>query len=129
MHIEYMDTVLLTLQDLAIDHIAPAYPNDPDFNQIRSHINTYLTSWANTIPAQKLALMGPRLQFIKDVLLKHTFEILFIWNHPPVEPELCIQYVHMNTPLLRVSLTPRLLLFQDLHMPHKEIAFPVTWPI
>jgi hypothetical protein len=122
-----MDTLLLAVQDLAIDHIAPKHSDDPDFNQLRTCINTFLISWANAIPQEKLSLLGPRLQTIKDVLVKHTFEILFIWNQPPVEPELCIQYTHKHAPLLRVSLTPRHLLFQDLQAPHKEIAFPVTW--
>jgi hypothetical protein len=124
-----MDTLLLNVKDLAVNRIAPVHPVDPDFSHIYICANQFLKAWAQAIPQEKLALIGPRLQTIKSVLEEHPFEILFIWNQPPIEPELCIQYrdKKTTTPLLNVSLTPHLLLFKDLQHNYKEIAFPSTW--
>jgi hypothetical protein len=126
-----MDILLLNVKDLATKRIAPIHPVDPDFSHIYIYANQFLKAWAQAIPQEKLALIGPRLQTIKSVLEEHTFEILFIWNQPPIEPELCIQYRDRktNTPLLNVSLTPNLLLFKDLQISHKEIAFPSSWQV
>ena len=124
-----MDTLLLNLKDLAVKRIAPIHPVDPDFRHLYHYTNIFIKAWARAIPLEKLVRIGSRLQTIKDVILEHTFEILFIWNDPPIEPELCIQYKNISTgaPILNVSLTPTLILFKEINTIYKEIAFPSTW--
>jgi hypothetical protein len=130
-----MDILLLNVQDLAITRVAPIQLSnpiqtqtiDPEFSHIYMYTSQFLKAWAQAIPKEKLALFGKRLEWIQDVLLHQTFEILFIWNRPPMEPELCIQYKDKDEPTLNVSLTPRLLLFKDIKHERKEIAFPTTW--
>jgi hypothetical protein len=125
-----MDTILLQAQDLAIRRVAPTDTLDPDFLSLIPVIHRFLKAWADAIPAETLSLIGPRLSKIKSMLEKHTFEIQYIWSSPPIPTELCIQYKnHKDTPLLNVSLTPKLLLFKDLETKHKEIAFPSTWSV
>lgn len=124
-----MDTLLLQVQDLAVKRIAPTDALDPDFLTLVPAIHRFLKVWAQAIPPEILTRIGPRLNKIKSVLEEHIFEIQYIWSSPPIPPELCIQYIstNPNTPLLRVSLTPKLLLFKDLQSPYKEIAFPSSW--
>ncbi len=122
-----MDTLLLQVQDLAIRRITPTDALDPDFLTLVPAIHRFLNVWATAIPPETLTRIGPRLNRIKDVIQNHTFEIQYIWNSPPILPELCVRYYEIDTPLLNVSLTPKLLLFKDLQAFHKEIAFPSTW--
>lgn len=124
-----MDTIRLQVRDLAIKRVTPTSAHDQEFLPLIPAIDRFLKVWAETIPPQMLSLIGPRLQKIKDIILHTPFEIQYIWNSPPVEPELCIQYMDYktNTSLLNASLTPKLILFKDLQTPYKEIAFPSTW--
>jgi hypothetical protein len=91
-------------------------------------IEIRLNQWASAIPDEKRALYKDRIQRPIDCIENREFTIESVWLSPK---EIAIVFCHPaadpDTIQLRLILTPRLILVQDIELGKKEIAFPVVW--
>jgi hypothetical protein len=91
-------------------------------------IELRLQRWAESIPDEKRALYGDRIQKPIDCIQNKPFIIESIWlKGSEITIAYCDPTADPDTIQLRLILTPRLLLVQDIELGKKEIAFPMRF--
>lgn len=91
-------------------------------------IDTRLKQWIAAIPDEKLALYCERIQRPIDYIENREFTIESVWLSPKeIAIVFCDPVADPDTIQLRLILTPKLILVQDIELGKKEIAFPYTW--
>lgn len=91
-------------------------------------IEMRLRQWVESIPDEKRALYGNRIQRPIDCIENNKFTIETIWlKGGEITVAYCDPAADPETIQLRIILTPRLLLVQDIELGKKEIAFPALF--
>ena len=91
-------------------------------------IETRLKQWIVAIPAEKRALYRERIQRPIDCIENREFTIESVWLSPKeIAIVFCDPAADPDTIQLRLILTPKLILVQDIELGKKEIAFPYMW--
>jgi len=89
-------------------------------------LESILSDWIITMPSEKIEIMGKRMKCIIDCIVNYYFTIESINIR---QKEITIMYSRNDTdiPKMRVSITPSLILVEDIEHNFKEIAFPLHW--
>ena len=91
-------------------------------------IELRLQRWAESVPDEKRTLYGGRIQRPIDCIQNKQFVIESIWlKGNEITVAYCDPTADPDTIQLRLILTPRLLLVQDIELGKKEIAFPALF--
>jgi len=91
-------------------------------------IEMRLRQWVESIPDEKRALYKDRIQRPIDYIQNKMFVIETIWlKGGEITVAYCDPAADPETIQLRIILTPRLLLVQDIELGKKEIAFPALF--
>jgi hypothetical protein len=99
--------------------------NDSLENLYKS-IELRLHRWIESISDEKRALYKDRIQRPIDCIKNKSFTIESIWlNASEVTIAYCDPTADPHTIQIRLILTPRLILIQDIEYGKKEIAFPI----
>jgi hypothetical protein len=91
-------------------------------------IELRLKQWVSAIPAEKRGLYKDRIQRPIDCIENREFTIESVWLSPKeIAIVFCDPAADPDTIQLRIILTPKLILVQDIERGKKEIAFPFLW--
>jgi hypothetical protein len=91
-------------------------------------IELRLQLWVESIPDEKRALYRDRIQRPIDCIKNNKFTIETIWlKGDEITIAYCDPAADPDTIQIRLILTPRLLLVQDIELGKKEIAFPIVF--
>jgi hypothetical protein len=91
-------------------------------------IELRLQRWVESIPDEKRALYRDRIQRPIDCIQNKKFVIESIWlKGSEITVAYCDPTADPDTIQIRLILTPRLLLIQDIELGKKEIAFPALF--
>lgn len=92
-------------------------------------IETRLKQWVTSIPDEKRRLYRERIQRPIDCIENRKFTIESVWLFSKeIAIVFCDPTADPDTVQLRLVLTSKLILVQDIELGKKEIAFPYTWP-
>ena len=92
-------------------------------------IEMRLKQWIASISDEKRGLYKGRIQRPIDCIENSEFTIESVWLSPKeIAIVFCDPAADPDTIQLRLILTPKLILVQDIELGKKEIAFPYTWP-
>jgi hypothetical protein len=91
-------------------------------------IELRLNQWVSSIPDEKRTLYKDRIQRPIDCIENREFTIESVWLSPKeIAIVFCDPAADPDTIQLRIILTPKLILIQDIELGKKEIAFPFVW--
>jgi hypothetical protein len=91
-------------------------------------IELRLQLWIESIPDEKCALYKERIQRPIDCIENKKFTIETIWlKGGEITVAYCDPTADPQTIQIRLILTPKLLLIQDIELGKKEIAFPIVF--
>jgi hypothetical protein len=91
-------------------------------------IELRLKQWISGIPEEKRTLYKDRIQRPIDCIENREFTIESVWLSPKeIAIVFCDPAADPDTIQLRIILTPKLILVQDIERGKKEIAFPFLW--
>ena len=91
-------------------------------------IEMRLRQWAESIPDEKRTLYRGRILRPLDCIENKKFTIESIWlKGNEITVAYCDPGADPDTIQLRIILTPKLILIQDIELGKKEIAFPIVW--
>lgn len=91
-------------------------------------IELRLNQWVSAIPGEKRGLYKDRIQRPIDCIENREFTIESVWLSPKeIAIVFCDPAADPDTIQLRLILTPKLILVQDIELGKKEIAFPFLW--
>jgi hypothetical protein len=91
-------------------------------------IELRLQRWVESISDEKRTLYRERIQRPIDCIQNKMFIIESVWlKGSEITVAYCDPTADPDTILIRLILTPRLLLVQDIELGKKEIAFPIIF--
>ena len=118
-----------TLLDIAKPHDTGTWLiRDESLENLYKSIELRLQRWVESISDEKRTLYRERIQRPIDCIQNKMFIIESVWlKGSEITVAYCDPTADPDTILIRLILTPRLLLVQDIELGKKEIAFPIIF--
>lgn len=125
----YVEPIMETLFDIAKAHDTGTWLlRDKSLENLYKSIELRLQRWVESIPDEKRVLYRDRIQRPIDCIQNKMFVIESVWlKGGEITVAYCDPAADPDTIQLRIILTPRLLLVQDIELGKKEIAFPIVF--